>query len=170
MFNNPYMNAYSPQASIDKINEQINNLEKIRNQIQQPIQPTNLTQNFQLAPTNRDVIRYAESLEEVQRDAVLGETPYFSKDMSVVWIKNQKGNIKTYELNEIIPKDDKDLQIEYLQEQIKELKGMFKNEQSIRNDDATEIATNTTGDDETNGTTIEKKKPTSIQRIQTSKK
>ncbi len=170
MFNNPYMTAYSPQASIDKINEQINNLEKMRNQIQQPIQPTNLTQNFQLAPTNRDMMRYAGSIEEVQRDMVIGDTPYFSKDMSVVWIKNQKGNIKTYELNEIVPKDEKDLQIEYLQEQIKELKGMFKNEQSIRNDDATEIATDTTGNDETDGTTIEKDKPTSIQRVSTSKK
>ena len=170
MFNNPYMTAYSPQASIDKINEQINNLEKMRNQIQQPIQPTNLTQNFQLAPTNRDMMRYASSIEEVQRDMVIGDTPYFSKDMSVVWIKNQKGNIKTYELNEIVPKDEKDLQIEYLQEQIKELKGMFKNEQSIRNDDATKITTDTTGNDETDGTTIEKDKPTSIQRVSTSKK
>lgn len=170
MYNNPYMNAYNPQASIDKINEQISNLEKMRNQIQQPIQPTNLTQNFQLAPTNRDMMRYAGSIEEVQRDMVIGDTPYFSKDMSVVWIKNQKGNIKTYELNEIVPKDEKDLQIEYLQEQIKELKGMFKNEQNIRNDDATEIATNTTGNDEADGTTIEKDKPTSIQRVSTSKK
>lgn len=170
MFNNPYMTAYSPQASIDKINEQINNLEKMRNQIQQPIQPTNLTQNFQLAPTNRDMMRYASSIEEVQRDMVIGDTPYFSKDMSVVWIKNQKGNIKTYELNEIVPKDEKDLQIEYLQEQIKELKGMFENEQSIRNDDATEIATDTTRNDETDGTTIEKNKPTSIQGVSTSKK
>ena len=170
MYNNPYMTAYNPQASIDKINEQINNLEKMRSQIQQPIQPTNLTQNFQLAPTNREVIRYAGSIEEVQRDMVIGDTPYFSKDMSVVWIKNQKGNIKTYELNEIVPKDEKDLQIEYLQEQIKELKGMFKNEQNNRNDDATEIATDTTGNDETDGTTIEKDKPTSIQRVSTSKK
>jgi len=170
MFNNPYMTAYSPQASIDKINEQINNLEKMRNQIQQPIQPTNLTQNFQLAPTNRDMMRYASSIEEVQRDMVIGDTPFFSKDMSVVWIKNQKGNIKTYELNEIVPKDEKDLQIEYLQEQIKELKGMFKNEQSIRDDDATENATDTTRNDETDGTTIETNKPTSIQRVSTSKK
>ena len=171
MFNNPYMTAYSPQASIDKINEQINNLEKMRNQIQQPIQPTNLTQNFQLAPTNRDMMKYAGSIEEVQRDMVISDTPYFSKDMSVVWIKNQKGNIKTYELNEIVPKDEKDLQIELLQSQIDELrKEMNRNEQSIRNDDATEITTDTTGNDETDGTTIEKDKPTSIQRVSTSKK
>ena len=133
MYNNPYLNAYNPQANLDRINTQINELEKIRNQLQQPVQPTNLTQNFQLAPTNRDVIRYAASMEEVQRDAVIGETPYFSKDMSVVWIKNIKGEIKTYELIEIIPKDDKDLKIEYLQAQIEELKKGIKKHESNAN-------------------------------------
>ena len=123
-------NTYTPQVSLDRINNQIAELEKMRNQMQQPIQtPTNLTQNFQLAPTNRDVIKYANSIDEVQRDMVIGDTPYFSKDMSIVWIKNTKGDIKTYELTEIIPKDDKDLKIEYLQAQIEELKkGMIKDE------------------------------------------
>lgn len=135
MYNNPYMpSAYSQQSSIDRINEQINQLENLRKQIQQPIQqPTNLTQNFQLAPNNRDVIKYASSMEEVQRDMVVGETPYFSKDMSVVWIKNTKGEIKTYELTEIMPKDDKDIKIEYLQAQIEELKKGMKKHESYAN-------------------------------------
>lgn len=131
MYNN-YSNFYNPQASIDRINTQIAELEKMKQQIpqQQPLpQPTNLTQNFQLAPTNKEVIRYASSIEEVQRDMVIGDTPYFSNDMSIVWVKNTKGEIKTYELSEIIPKDNKDLQIEYLQAQIEELKkGMVNNE------------------------------------------
>lgn len=127
MYNNQFMNPYNQQNNIDRINEQINNLERLRTQMQQP-QPTNLTQNFQLAPTtNKEVIRYANSLEEVQRDIVIGETPYFSKDMSVVWIKNIKGEIKTYELNEIIPKDDRDLLIESLQMQVNELRKEIKN-------------------------------------------
>lgn len=165
MYNNPYMNLYNPQTSIDKLNEQINNLEKMKAQIQQPQQPTNLTQNFQLAPTTRDVIRYATSLEEVQRDMVIGETPYFSKDMSVVWIKNIKGEIKTYELNEIVPKDSKDLQIEYLQSQIQELKGMIKNVSNVTNDDAKQDATNTTEYDEPVRETIKKAESTSISKI-----
>ena len=125
-----YNTLYNPQTSIDRINAQIAELEKMRTQMQQPITPpTSLTQNFQLAPTNRDVIKYAASMEEVQKDMVMGDTPYFAKDMSVVWIKNTKGEIKTYELNEIIPKDEKDLKIEYLQAQIEELKkGMVNNE------------------------------------------
>ena len=119
MYNNPYL--YTNQVSLDRINAQINELEKMRNQIQQPVQPTNLTQNFQIAPTNKEVIRYANSMEEVQRDMVVGDTPYFAKDMSVVWIKNTKGEIKTYELSEIIPKDEKDIQIELLKARISEL-------------------------------------------------
>lgn len=123
MYGNTYANIYSPQASIDRINKQIAELERIKSQIPQNVpQATNLTQNFQLAPANRDIIRYAVSIEDVQRDMVVGDTPYFSKDMSVVWIKNANGEIKTYELNEIIPKDNRDIQIEYLQAQIEELK------------------------------------------------
>ena len=126
MYNNPYM-QYNNQSALDRINTQMAELEKMREQLQKPMpQPTNLTQNFQIAPTNREVIKYANSMEEVQRDMVVGDTPYFSKDMSIVWIKNTKGDIKTYELNEIVPKDEKDIKIEYLQAQIEELKKGMK--------------------------------------------
>ena len=176
MFNNPYMpNAYNPQATLDRINSQMNELDKIRQQVQQQTmqtqQPTNLTQNFQIAPSNREVIRYAGSLEEVQRDMVIGDTPYFSKDMSVVWIKNTKGDVKTYELNEIVPKDAKDIQIEMLQSQINELKkGMINNEQFVTNDIPTEDTTDTTKYDETIREPIKENKSTSISRVSTSKK
>ena len=140
MYGNPYGNQYNTQSNLDRINSQINELERIRTQLQQPQQPTNLTQNFQIAPQNRDVIKYAGSIEEVQRDMVIGDTPFFSKDMSIVWVKNTKGDIKTYELTEIIPKDEKDIRIEYLEAQINELKGMIKYES---NDDIDEPVTDT---------------------------
>jgi len=145
MYNVPY---YNPQASIDRINTQIAELEKMKQQIPaQPIQPTNLTQNFQLAP-NSTTMRYANSIDEVQKDLVIGDTPFFSKDLSVMWIKDIKGNIKSYELNEIVQKDEKDLQIEYLQAQVDELKGMIKNEKSndecasstIENDESSDVS------------------------------
>ena len=173
MYNYPYMQNYNTQPSLDRINAQINELEKMKEQMQKPIQsqPTNLTQNFQLAPTSRDVIRYATSIEEVQKDMVIGETPYFSKDMSVVWVKNLKGEIKTYELNEIVPKDEKDMQIEFLQAQIDELKkGMMANEQPIANVISAENTTSTSKYDETIGKSVKESEPTSIQRVSTSKK
>lgn len=141
----------NPQVSLDRINAQINELEKMKQQMQQPVQaPTNLTQNFQIAPSNRDVIKYANSMDEVSRDLVMGDTPYFSKDMSVVWVKNTKGEIKTYELNEIIPKDEKDIKIELLLAEIQELKKEVKNEYITNVDEPVE-------DDEPTGiTTISK--------------
>ena len=171
MYNNPYMNNINSQQNLERINYQISELEKMKEQMQRPIQqPTNLTQNFQLAPT-RDVIKYASSIDEVQREMVIGDTPFFSKDMSIVWIKNTKGDIKTYELTEIIPKDDKDIQIEMLQAQIDELrKGIEKNEQFITNDISTKVETNTSRNDETNGKSVENEKPSSVQRVSTSKK
>jgi len=146
------------QPNIDRINNQIAELEKMKQQLQQP--PA-INQTFQLAA--RETIRYANSLDEVQREMVVGDTPYFSKDMSVVWIKNSKGDIKTYELSEIVPKDDKDLQIEFLQTQIEELrKEMRRNDAVNTNDDAKQDSTNTSRDDEANGESTKKKKSSSI--------
>lgn len=134
MYGYSYMpQTFNKQEAVDRINANMNELEKMKQQLQQSQQPTNLTQNFQLTPQNNNVIRYAGSMEEVQRDMVIGDTPYFSKDMSVVWIKSTNGNIKTYELNEIIPKDEKDLKIEFLQAQIEELKKGMKKDESDTN-------------------------------------
>ena len=152
MFNNSYMSSYNPQLTLDKINSQIAELERLRNQIPQtPVaQPTNLTQNFQISPTNRDLIKYASSIDEVQKEMVTGDTPFFSKDMSVVWIKNSKGEIKTYELNEIVAKDEKDIQIEVLKARIDELERKIKDEpsneyviKSTEDEKPTIISTNT---------------------------
>ena len=134
MYNTPYMSGYNPQMTLDRINNQIAELENMKKQLQQPTS-TNLTQNFQIAPTNKEVIKYANNVDEVNRDLVIGDTPYFSKDMSVVWIKNTKGEIKTYELKEIVPKDDKDLKIELLVAEIEKLKEGMKNEPSNANID-----------------------------------
>lgn len=133
MYSNPYINNYNSQISIDRINTQIAELEKMKNQLQtnsmQQNQPS-INQTFQLAPTNQNSIKYANSIEEVQKDIVIGDTPYFSNDMSVVWIKNTKGEIKSYELNEIVRKDKKDMIIENLQYQLQELRKEFEDAKS----------------------------------------
>ena len=168
---NSYLNTYSPQSNIDRINNQIAELENMKKQInQQPVQPTNLTQNFQLAPANQSSMRFANSIEDVKKSVILGDTPFFSNDMSVVWVKNNKGEIKSYELNEIIPKDEKDMQIELLMSQIQELKGMIQNERVNANVVKSEIPTNTTTNDESVGSTTKTSKSTSISRVSTSKK
>lgn len=159
-------NTYNSQANLDRINNQIAELEKIKAQLSQPVP---ITQNFQLAPA-RDIIRYANSIEEVRKEPIIGETPYFSKDMSVVWIKNTKGEIRAYELTEIVPKDEKDMQIELLQTQISELrKEMRKYDEHIANANEPEDTTDTQWNNEANGEPTKENKPTSIQRVSRSK-
>ena len=167
MFNN--YPIYNPQASIDRINNQIAELEKMKQQIPQAPMPPSLTQNFQISPPNHDVIKYANSIDDVQKDMVIGDTPYFSKDMSVVWVKNIRGEIKTYELTEIIPKDEKDIQIEMLKAKISEYERMSY-EQPNTNDDTEQVSTDTATNDEPIRTTIKENKPSSISRVSTSKK
>jgi len=146
------------QPNIDRINNQIAELEKMRTQLQQP--PA-INQTFQLSP--RETIKFANSLDDVQREYVMGDTPFFSKDMSVVWVKNSKGDIKTFELTEIVPKDDKDMQIEFLKSQIEELrKEVRRNESTNTNDVTKQNATDSSGDDEANGESTKKKKSTSV--------
>lgn len=122
---NPYFN---PQQTKDRIDNQILQLQQMKEQIaQQPIpQPTSLTQNFQIAPNNNNIIKYVNSIDDVNKEIVFGDTPFFSKDMSALWIKNTKGEIKSYTLAEVVIKDEKDLQIEFLQAQIEELKKGMK--------------------------------------------
>ena len=163
MYNNPYM-PYNNQMTLERINTQMAELEKMKEQLQKPIQlPTNLTQNFQIAPTNHDIIRYADNIDEVQRNMVVGDTPYFSKDMSVVWIKNAKGEVRTYELEEIVPKDAKDMQIELLQSQIDALREEIqRNDANVTNADAKQNTADTTTTNEPNGTTTKKNKSASV--------
>lgn len=131
MYNNPYMpaymNNYNQQNISDRIDNQIAQLQQMKEQMKNNTQPS-INQTFQLAPSSMGM-RYANSINDVQKELISGETPFFSKDMSVLWVKNTKNEIRTYELTEILPKDNKDLQIEYLQAQIEELKkGMKLNE------------------------------------------
>ena len=175
MYNNPYArNMINQQSMYDQIDNEISNLQQMKERMknnQMPQQQPSINQTFQLAPTNREVIRYANSIDDVQRDMVIGETPYFSKDMSIVWVKSVNGNIRTFELNEIIPKDVKDMQIEMLKAELEELRKEVKNNATnVTNVNAKQDTTNTTGDDETDGEPIESTQSASIQRVSTSKK
>lgn len=125
MYQAPYYN--NAQNATERIDSQIAELQKMKAQIQQighpvPATQPSITQTFQLAPNSQTSIRYANSIDDVNKEMVYGDTPFFSKDLSVLWLKNIKGEIKAYELKEIVQKDEKDLIIESLQMQIQELR------------------------------------------------
>lgn len=166
MYQNPYMNYqqnFNSQSMNERIDNQIAQLQQMKEQMKNQQQPA-INQTFQLAPTHQGGMRYANTIDDVGKEVVYADMPFFSKDMSVVWIKNNKGDIKTYELKEIIPLDSKDMQIQYLQSQIEELKGMIKNESNANNtnDDTKQDATSTTKDDESTRTTAKKNKSTNV--------
>lgn len=156
MYNNPYVipnfTNYGQQSMNERIDNQIAQLNQMKEQLknQQPA----INQTFQLAPTNNHSMRYANTIDEVAKENVYNDTPFFSKDMSIVWIKNTKGDIKSYELIEIIKKDEKDIQIEMLQAQINEMKGMIENARS--ND---EYVNDTTEDEESTDVPIHRTSP-----------
>lgn len=178
MNNNLYPRQYIPNYNVNQqamyeqqIDNEINSLQQMKERIKNNAvqQPTAINQTFQLAPTSNNGMKYANTIDEVSNEQVFMDTPFFSKDMSVLWIKNSKGDIKSYALEEIIPKDTKDLQIEMLQAQIDELKGMMTNDANVRNVNEKQNATNSTTNDEPVRTTIEKNESTSIQKIPRSK-
>ena len=126
-----YPNMYNQQNMYEQIDGQIAQLNQMKEQIknnhnQQPA----INQTFQLAPSNNHTMRYANTIDEVNKEVVYFDTPFFSKDMTILWVKYQNGDIKSYELKEIIQKDEKDIQIELLQAQINEMKGMIENARS----------------------------------------
>lgn len=148
-------NAYNQQASLDRINNHIAELEKMKQQLSQQQIP-NLTQNFQIAPSQGG-IRYADNLEQVQKETVLIDTPYFSRDMSVLWLKKGSGDVKSYELKEIVKKDEKDVQIEFLMAQIEELKKGMINNATTDDDDANESVESKKSSNVSNGRTSKTK-------------
>jgi hypothetical protein len=138
MYGNPYMQNYSTpfgqQTLNERIDTQIAQLNQMKEQMKNQ-QPTSINQTFQLAP-NSHTMRYANTIDDVSKETVYFDTPFFSKDMSVLWVKGVNGVIKSYELKEIVKKDERDLLIESLQMQVTELRKEIKdNAKSIDDND-----------------------------------
>ncbi len=117
MYNNPYFNS---QMNVEMLNNQIAELERRKNQLQHN-QPS-INQTFQLAPNSNSTMRFVNSEGDLSNELVFGDTAFFSKGLDRMWIKSVKGDIRTFDIKEIVPKDEKDLIIENLQDEIKKLK------------------------------------------------
>lgn len=159
MYSMPYLNnTYNAQANIDRINAQMAELEEMKKRLQQPPQQPSINQTFQLTP-NQSNIKYANNIEEVNKELVFSDTPFFTRDLSQMWLKNTKGEIKVFELNEIVPKDERDLLIESLQMQVNALRKEIKeNAKPINNDDDEPIKNETTSDVSISRTSTKKSK------------
>ena len=158
---NPYANQFSPynQNSIQQLEQMRDQLDaKIQtaqqqqqqSQQQQTPQIPQINQSFQLAPTtntNSEVeARYAESIEEVKNTFVMKTGIFITKDCSTLWIKNVSGDIKAFKLEEIKQLDEKDMQIQALQEELNSMKALMTQamQQPVNSIESDQIKTNVT--------------------------
>ena len=154
MNNNPYINPYintynqQPMNNMQQINnydEYLKYLEKEKERIEkskeqyinsfQQQQPT-LNQTIQVTPTPSQSIalKHVKGIENVNSELVMFETPFVLDDYSTLFIKNAKGEVRTFAMEEIVPKDEKDKIIEQLRLENEELKGMIVNESTNATD------------------------------------
>lgn len=129
---NPYNNQMYIQ-DLQNMRDRIDRQMQIVNQNQH--QPTPITQNFQLAPNqNSGGIRYAGTIEDVKKELVFADTIFLNKEYTTMWLKNASGDVKTYELKEIIELDEKDLKINELMAKINMLEKEKKNNEQYVNE------------------------------------
>ena len=126
----------------EKIDRQMQQMQQLnQNQMQQQPTPTNLTQNFQLAPNpnnNELESKYVNNIDEVKGIFVMKTGVFLNKELNTLWIKNTNGDIRTFELNEIIPQDPKDIEINNLKKELQRMKEMISNESNVNNSDFNE--------------------------------
>ena len=139
--NQIYMqNMQDLQNMREKIDRQMQQMQQLnQNQMQQQ-QPVPITQNFQLAPnpTNNELeSKYANNIDEVRNTFVMKTGVFVNKDFTSMWVKTTDGNIKTYELNEVIQQDPKDIEINNLKKELQKMREMinYGNESNINNSD-----------------------------------
>lgn len=161
MYNNSYMPNYStgynpqitniPQTNnydeylkyLDKEKERVEkSKEQYINRYQQ--QPTVINQTFQSSPNGITGLKHINSREDVEKELAVVETAFVTNDYSQLFIKNAKGEIRNFDMFEVLPKDERDEIIEKLKIENEKLKGMINNE-----------STNATNDEECD-TTIDK--------------
>ena len=139
--NNQYymQNMQDLQNMKERIDKQMQQMQQLnQNQMQQQPTPTNLTQNFQLAPNSNNnelESKYVNNIDEVKNTFVMKTGVFLNKELNTLWIKNTNGDIRTFELSEIIQTDPKDTEILMLKKQIEEMKEMIANESNVNNSD-----------------------------------
>ena len=139
--NQIYMqNMQDLQNMREKIDSQMRQMQQLnQNQMQQQPVP-NVTQNFQLAPNpsnNELESKYANNIDEVRNTFVMKTGVFVNKDFTSMWVKTTDGNIKTFELNEVIQQDPKDVEINNLKLELQKMREMinYDNKSDVDNTD-----------------------------------
>ena len=137
-------NMQDLQNMKEKIDRQMQQMQQLnQNQMQQQPQIPQVNQTFQLAPnpTNNELeSKYANNIDEVRNTFVMKTGVFVNKDFTSMWVKTTDGNIKTYELNEVIQQDPKDVEINNLKLELQRMREMinYGNESDVNNSDFNE--------------------------------
>lgn len=130
--NQIYMqNMQDLQNMREKIDRQMQQMQQFnQNQTQQQPIPQ-INQSFQLAPNpnnNELESKYVNNIDEVKGIFVTKTGVFLNKELNTLWIKNTNGDIRTFELNEVIVQDPKDVEINNLRQELQRMKEMISNE------------------------------------------
>ena len=104
-YNNPY---YMPEPR-----------DRMERQQLSPTQttPGNITQNFQLTST---------PTYDVKHELVFGDTLFMNRDFTTMWLKNPSGDIRTFDVKEVVVLDERDIEIQTLKNELAELKKVIQ--------------------------------------------
>lgn len=130
---NPYNPNYIMQewqSMKDRIDKNMQNYQQVQNQFMQPQQmPPSLTQNFQLAPQNVNPNElqsaYVNNIDEVKNIFMTKNGIFINKDLTSAWFKDTEGKVRTFSLIEVIEKDEKDIEIENLKNEINQMRSLL---------------------------------------------
>ena len=115
-YNNPY---YMPEPR-----------DRMERQQLSPAQttPGNITQNFQLTstPTYGSAFKYANTIDDVKHELVFGDTLFMNRDFTTMWLKNPSGDIRTFDVKEVVILDERDIEIQTLKNELAELKKVIQ--------------------------------------------
>ena len=147
-YNNSQFYMQDLQNMREKIDRQMQQMQQLNQQQQQPI--PQVTQNFSIAPTQNNTseleAKYVNNIDEVKNTFVMKTGVFLNKDFTSLWVKTTDGNIKTYELNEVIQQDPKDVEINNLKRELERMREMInydnKSDVDNSNDDGADESKN----------------------------
>ena len=139
-----YGNQNFPMNNLDNINRQINELERLRQNLQAPQQPIQNIINTNTPQIDFEA-RFLNENDNVEEILVQRKTAFISPKNGYLKIKDVNGDITTYEL--IVPKTPEQLKIEELErrlERYEQSNDRTNNESSEQGTDNNELIESTT--------------------------
>lgn len=146
---NSMMTQNNYEQSLKNIINQANSqLQQIKSQ-PAPVMPQQpqIHQSFQLAPqaSSTDIqAKYVTDINDVRNTFVANLGLFINKENNTLWIKNLNGDIRSFELKEIVEQDPKDIEIQELKRELQNMRLLIDKNEIKEEKITTSKATNKT--------------------------